>query len=78
MVNTWNQILNLKKYMLHVYILIWSQKNIWDSYCWSEECKNDKQFKKKKIFEIHGMSEIFTHVKYAWYDKIGHLQSILL
>lgn len=27
--------------------------------------KMTKQFQKKKIFEIHGMSEIFTHVKYA-------------
>lgn len=27
--------------------------------------KMTKQFKKKTIFEIHGMSEIFTHVKYA-------------
>lgn len=24
--------------------------------------KMTKQFQKKKIFEIHGMSEIFTHV----------------
>lgn len=42
-----------KKYMR--FIMLTDQRN----------AKMTKQFQKKKIFEIHGMSEIFTHVKYA-------------